>query len=275
MIKSCKKVSIEKVRSKSKEALKDKIPVELILTIFLNDTPIAAISCFPDDLTELVIGYLINNGYIEKYSDITLIRLCDKEIIKNDIPAMSVRVEASCIQESNKAIDIKPKYISSGCGSFDDLILKKQKEMVKIKNKIKINPEIILKLNSETIKNQRFKKEFGGLHCASLFDCQCNFLYLMEDIGRHNCIDKLAGYIQTRKINASDKIIFTTGRISIDLVYKIHRMSIPFIVSNSSITHGAVLLAKRAGITAIGYARGGRFNIYSCPSRIISKKPGF
>ena len=93
----------------------------------------------------------------------------------------------------------------------------------------------------------------------------------MEDIGRHNCIDKLAGYIATHNIDPCGKIIFTTGRLSIDIIFKIYMMSVAVIVSNSSITHSAVLLAKRMGITSIGYLRGGRFNIYSNPSRVEKK----
>lgn len=271
MIRLGKSVPIEKVNSVSREILRDTIPVELILTIILNNRPVASISCLPDDLIELTIGYLLNAGYIEKYSDIVLIRLCEKELNLKKIPTMAIRVETKQDIETRPEADYgRIKYIPPGCGSFDEVILQKEQEIGKIKARSKVSSSTILKLNLVTLKNQKIKKEFGGLHSSALFDYNCKCLCIMEDIGRHNCIDKLAGYLATHKIDPSDKIIFTTGRLSIDIIFKIYMMSVAVIVSNSSITHSAVMLAKRIGITSIGYLRGGRFNIYSNPSRIIT-----
>ena len=126
----------------------------------------------------------------------------------------------------------------------------------------------MLGLNKKTSGQQKYKKEFGGLHSAALFNKDGNLLNLVEDIGRHNCIDKIAGYMFIKKIPAQDKIIFTTGRLSIDVIYKICRMQIPIIVTNSSVTFSAALLAKKINLTVIGYARSGRFNIYSGSRRI-------
>ncbi len=378
MIRLGKSVPIEKINAVNRVSIKDTIPVELILIIILNNRPVASVSCLPDNLIELAIGYLLNNGYIKKYSDIVLLRLCEKELSLKKILTMSVRVETkqdaetkydietrhdvgtrhdvearhnvearqpdlgetrrdietkqeaetrkygkmripddilagstedvlACKYEEIRAGSTKDvlackheeiragntedvlarnyeeiragntedtegriKYIPAGCGSFDDIILQKEQEIGKIKSRIKVSSSIILKLNLITLKNQKIKKEFGGLHSSALFDYECNCLCIMEDIGRHNCIDKLAGYLAIRKMDPSCKIIFTTGRLSIDIIFKIYMMSVAIIVSNSSITHSAVLLAKRAGITSIGYLRGGRFNIYSNPSRITT-----
>jgi formate dehydrogenase accessory protein FdhD len=330
-----KSVAIEKINEASRVILKDTIPVELILTIILNNRPLVSISCLPDNLVELVIGYLLNNGYVKKYSDIILLRLCEKELNLNKIPSQTIWVHTrpdieyrqenitwrsnendtsietkrdsiykpgSQMEDGNKrGPDIQNgyeietghsigtrnnnetghisglgfrtdreriKYIPAGCGSFDEIILQKEKEIGKIKSKSKVSGSTILKLNLKNLKNQKIKKEFGGLHSSALFDYDCNCLCIMEDIGRHNCIDKLAGYIAAHNIDPCGKIIFTTGRLSIDIIFKIYMMSVAVIVSNSSITHSAVLLAKRIGITSIGYLRGGRFNIYSNPSRV-------
>jgi formate dehydrogenase accessory protein FdhD len=317
MIRLGKSVTIEKINGINRESLKDTIPVELVLTIILNNRHVASISCLPDNLIELVIGYLLNNGYVKKYSDITLLRLCEKELNLKKIPTQTIWVDArpdietgqdietrqeskhnTVIQagrvsesepgtETKHGSNLEPnseiahgnetgfglkqeriKYVPSGCGSFDEIILQKEQELGKIKSRSKVSNSTILKLNLKNLKNQKIKKEFGGLHSSALFDYDCNCLCIMEDIGRHNCIDKLAGYIATRKIDPCSKVVFTTGRLSIDIIFKIYMMSVAVIVSNSSITHGAVLLAKRIGITSIGYLRGGRFNIYSNPSRV-------
>jgi formate dehydrogenase assembly factor FdhD len=85
MIRLGKSVAIEKINAVNREILKDTIPVELVLTIILNNRPVASISCLPDNLIELAIGYLLNNGYVKKYSDIILLRLCEKELKLNKI----------------------------------------------------------------------------------------------------------------------------------------------------------------------------------------------
>jgi FdhD protein len=299
MIKLGKSVAIEKINAISRVMLKDTIPVELVLTIILNNRPVASISCLPDNLIELAIGFLLNNGYVKKYSDIILLRLCEKDLNLKKIPSQSIWVDTKSgienkqenvtgrASESDPYTETKRdnkrepdsqtgsgsdlrevKYIPSGCGSFDEIILQKEQEIGKIKSISKVPSSTILKLNLKNLKNQKIKKEFGGLHSSALFDYNCNCLCIMEDIGRHNCIDKLAGYIAKHKIDPCGKIIFTTGRLSIDIIFKIYMMSVAVIVSNSSITDSAVLLAKRTGITSIGYLRGGRFNIYSNPSRV-------
>ena len=265
-----KKVEIEKIKSATgKEVLKDIIPTEILLTVFLNNIPLSILSCSPVNVYELAIGFLVNNGYIKNYNEINLIRKCADQLnIKNMVPAMSIKVETSCRDE---ATEIKNpefiKFISSVCGNAEGLIL--NKALPKIKSSARITAEVILKLNQETIRLQKHKKEFGGLHCAALFDVSGNCLAIMEDLGRHNCIDKIAGYMQIFGLQSSDKVIFTTGRLTVDAIYKIYQMSIPVIVTNSSITHSAVLLAKKINLTSIGYARGGRFNIYTHPLRII------
>lgn len=265
-----KKITIEKFKADSfKAKIKDAIPTEMLLTIFLNNTPVTTISCSPQKLIELAIGYLINNGYIEKYTDIDIVRLCDEDLNKNTANnVLSNKVEFfSKASGSNLKKDNKQVFISTACGTIDDFVL--NSNISKITSKVKVNSEVIRKLNLETLNHQKYKKELGGLHSATLFDSNGRFIIIFEDIGRHNCIDKIAGYMLINKIKFSDKIIFTTGRLSLDAIYKICKMTIPIIVTRSSITYSAARLSKKMNLTAIGYARSGRFNIYSGLSRII------
>jgi FdhD protein len=266
---SGRKIKIKRITSSPEVIeLDDTIPAELLLTIILNGNPLSIISCSPENIIELVIGHLVNNGYIPDRNAINLLKICEQEmkstIKKNEFMA---KVEVFTIADSGKPGNQADfKYISSACGSIDDFVLNKQ--LQKNKGNIKIKPAIINSLNSENLKKQKYKNRFGGLHSAALFDSDGNLISLYEDIGRHNCIDKIAGFLQTGKINPENKLLFTTGRLSLDVIYKAGRMSVPVIITNSSVTYSAAILAKKLGITAIGYARGGRFNIYSCPGRI-------
>ena len=265
-----KKIKIKKIKSSSGSAnLIDVIPFELLLTIFLNSNRISTISCSPANFIELTIGYLVNNGYIESYSDIELLNICSHDIGKiisrNDL-ALKIEVNATINKDKTRCLD-SLKFISSECGNIDDFIF--EKDLKKVKSNLKVTSDVILSLNKETASKQRYKKEFGGLHSAALFNKDGNLLIITEDIGRHNCIDKIAGYMLIKSLSPEDKIIFTTGRLGIDLIYKICRMQIPVIITNSSITFSAATLAKKINLTVIGYARGRRFNIYSSPRRIL------
>ncbi len=241
----------------------------MLLTISLNGNAISIISCSPASLIELTVGYLVNNGYIENYSDIELLKICRRDtgkIISSNDLSSRIEVTTAIDKDKTRYLD-NLKFISSECGSIDDFIF--EKGLKKIKSNLMVSSDIILNLNMETVSKQRYKKEFGGLHSAALFNKDGNLLNLAEDIGRHNCIDKISGYMLMKKLPPEDKIIFTTGRLCIDVIYKICRMQIPIIVTNSSVTFSATALAKKINLTVIGYARSGRFNIYSWPRRIL------
>ena len=265
-----KKIKIEKIKASSgKTNLIDIIPFELLLTISLNGNAISTISCSPASLIELTVGYLVNNGYIENYSDIELLKICrhdmNKIISSNDLTS-KIEVSAAIGKDKTRYLD-SLKFISSECGSIDDFIF--EKGLKKIKSNLTVASGVVLTLNRETLNQQKYKKEFGGLHSAALFNKDGNLLNLEEDIGRHNCIDKIAGFMLIKRLSPEDKIIFTTGRLGIDVIYKICRMQIPIMVTNSSVTFSATALAKKINLTVIGYARSGRFNIYSWPGRVL------
>jgi len=265
-----KKIKIKKIKASSGKAeVVDIIPFELILIISLNNNIISTISCSPVNLIELTIGYLINNGYIKNYSDLKLLKICNQNIeniISRNGLSLKIKVTATTDENKSRRPD-SLKSISLECGNIDDFIFKKG--LNKLKNNLKVSSDSILGLNMKATGSQKYKKEFGGLHSAALFDKNGNLLNITEDIGRQNCIDKILGYMLIKNLSSQDKIIFTTGRLGIDLVYKICKMKIPIIVTNSSVTFSAVAFAKKMNLTVIGYARGGRFNIYSTPRRII------
>ncbi len=277
-----KTIKIQKIKASGiREEKQDIIPGELLLNIFVNGKRVSLLSCSPSGIIELVTGYIISNGYADDYERIELVDLCrDEEGRSQDANGegagfhgiMSAKVRITGYDRADPPGGIIP-YLSAGCGNLDPAVIeevfKKDIDLVKSKKDMTVDNKVILELGKKLIKEQKYKNEFGGLHSAALFNNEGQMLSLMEDLGRHNCIDKIYGHMLINSITPEDKMIFTSGRASLDLVFKALKMSVPIIVTNSSVTYDAAEIAQRAGLTLIGYARGKRFNIYSCPERII------
>jgi FdhD protein len=120
----------------------------------------------------------------------------------------------------------------------------------------------------QLLQNQEIYQEAGGLHSSGLSDGYATWLQA-EDIGRHNTLDKLAGLIIVNKITIDHCMLFTTGRISSEMLQKAARMKAAVVVSRTSPTLHAIDLAERSGITLVGYARHSQFNVYSHPERLF------
>ncbi len=263
-----KTVKIERVSSGGKRQAKDDtIPRESFISLYLNREKICVLSCSPQHPAELAAGHIVSQGYLDDYDSIDIIEICDggqegkdeKEVSMDIIP---VKIRTGSEPARKQAAG----YIPPGCGSIDEgaaSVL--PAPMIP---DINIRPEVILGLNRKNLAVQEHKKALGGLHSAALFDLQGELLLVREDIGRHNCLDKIIGNMLINGMEFTRKIIFTSGRISVDLVLKAVRVRIPAVVTNSSVTHSAAALARDLGLIILGYARGNRFNIYSYPERI-------
>ncbi len=248
-------------RSGVKKKMSDTIPSELLLQVYLNEKKVCTISCLPLDLSLLAVGHVINQGYVKDFGSIEYVRECD-EIIEKGLLWSKVEVRSGHV-----AGDLtQPGFLPSGCGNIDDFILKKKLQKIPLASKV--STQTLLGLNSKALKSQELKKKFGGLHSASLFEFSGRHVFISEDIGRHNCIDKIAGHIHINNLKTDDKIIYTTGRLSLDAIYNLNKMGIPVAVTNSSVTYTAADLAEKLNMTVIGYARGGRINLYTGLERI-------
>ena len=134
-------------------------------------------------------------------------------------------------------------------------------------NGLVIKPERILELIRNLFESQDIYKKSGGVHSSGLADDH-GIIFQIEDVGRHNTLDKIAGKILLENINPSPKIILSTGRISSEMLQKAARMKTSILISRTSPTSLSINLAQKLGITVIGYARGHRFNVYSHPERV-------
>jgi formate dehydrogenase family accessory protein FdhD len=231
-----------------------KVIREVTLCINLHGKPLANIACAGNYLDELAIGFLKSERIITGLDEIEKIEV---EAKKNSVNII--------LKNEKKSSEIFVKNIASsgarGKSVSVDLLLP-----LKVPVEFNIKTQVVLELMEELLEKSLLHNETHGTHCSALAQ-QGKIIALREDIGRHNTIDMLGGYV-LQKINLSDAIILTTGRISSEIVYKVWNLGIPAIISRSAPTTKAIELLNKANIMLIGYVRGGRMNIYSQERRV-------
>ena len=235
-----------------------KVVQEKPLTIFLNNQEIVTLMTINDFPEYLAVGYLLNQNMIYPKEKI-------KRVDYNkDIETIVIRTK----RRTNYEKILKKKITTSGCAQgtvFGDIYEELQK--TRLKSNTKIKKKWIYELSKKITLTPSLYLEAGAIHGCVL--CKKNDpLIYMEDVGRHNAIDKIAGYMSKHNISASNKIFYTTGRLTSEMVIKTVKMGIPILISRSGFTAWGVELAKKTNLTLIGRARGERFLVLSGHNRI-------
>jgi FdhD protein len=234
------------------------VPVERSLTMFLNGQEIVTAMTIGDYPEDLAVGYFLNQGMLRPDDIITGIDY-DEEL--------SVVVVRTA-RQTNYEEKLKKKTQTSGCAqgtAFGDLM--DVIEGVRLPQ-CELRTSWLYRLAQTINTTPSLYLEAGAIHGAVL--CwQDDPLVYMEDVGRHNAVDKIAGHMHRHGITGGDKIFYTTGRLTSEMVIKTVRMGIPILISRSGFTAWGVELARNAGLTLIGRARGKRFVALSCPERIV------
>ena len=234
------------------------VTVERPLTLYLNGREIVTMMTIGDYPEYLALGYLLNQNMLNM----------DEEVLgveyEEDIETVVVRTAT----ETNFEDKLKKKTLTSGCAQgtvFGD-VLEKFVDVVLPKGTI-IKASWLYALTKQINTVPSLYLEAGAIHGCALYEKNKPLLY-MEDVGRHNAVDKIAGYMYRHKITGADKIFYTTGRLTSEMVIKTVQMGIPILVSRSGFTAWGVDLARQVGLTLIGRAKGKRFVALSGEDRI-------
>jgi FdhD protein len=234
-----------------------RVTVERALTLYLNAREIVTMMTIGDHPEELAIGYLLNQNMLKSDDVVTGVDYDE------DLEVVVVRTE----RQTNFEEKLRKKTLTSGCAqgtAFGDLM----EQINEIK--LPVSPfktSWLYRLTSQINQTPSLYLEAGAIHgCVLCFEDKP--MIYMEDVGRHNAVDKVAGWMFRNGISGHDKSFYTTGRLTSEMVIKTARMGIPVLVSRSGFTAWGVDLAKQLGMTLIGRAKGKRFVALAGQERI-------
>ena len=240
-------------------AVTTRVVTERPLTLYLNRQEIVTMMTIGDHPDLLAVGYLINQNMLRPDDVITAIEHDD------DLDVVVVRTE----RETDYEAVLQKKVRTSGCAQgtvFGDVM--EGFETIDLSAEAELRTSWLHKLTKTINTTPSLYLTAGAIHGCVLCKGDTPLVY-MEDVGRHNAVDKIAGWMRMNGISAADKIFYTTGRLTSEMVIKTVMMGIPILVSRSGFTAWGVELARQAGLTLIGRARGKRFVVLSGQQRIV------
>lgn len=268
MASNMKRVSVSRVDLSARrlEHKTDFVAEEKPLHVFLNQIHYVTVLCSPNHLKELAVGYLLTEGVLKSVGEISEIRL-------GKGGACQVRLKPDV--DAEKRISISQPFsrlVLSACGSPNYWPLSKLIDRLKLRKlplgfavEATVVLEAVRRLNTLA---ETFRKT-GGVHIAALYSAKGEVQTFAEDVGRHNAVDKVIGIEALRKFDFTKCFLASSGRLTGDIVLKAARVEIPVVASLAAAVDSGVEIARRAGLTLIGFARGTHMNVFTYPERIV------
>ena len=226
------------------------VVAERPLTLFLNGQEIVTMMTIGDYPDYLALGYLLNQNMLRADDEIEVV------VVRTKRP-------------TNFEAKLKKKTLTSGCAQgtvFGDVM--ERFDEVRLADDAVLRTSWLYTLSRKINTQPSLYLAAGAIHGCVLCEEDRPLLY-MEDVGRHNAIDKIAGYMFRHAISPVGKIFYTTGRLTSEMVIKTVQMEIPIVISRSGFTAAGVELARRANLTLIGRAKGKRFVTLSGAQRVL------
>ena len=229
------------------------------LTLYIDSHEIVTLMTLGMAPELLALGYVKNQGLINKLEDIRSIQV-DWEV--------NAAAVTTALNRDDWSARLGPRIVTTGCGQgtvFGDII--EQLDNIRIKP-ISLRQSTIYTLLKNLNAYNEVYKNAGGVHGCAL--CQgSNIIAFIEDVGRHNAVDAIAGKMWLEDINGADKLFYTTGRLTSEMVIKVAQMGIPILMSRSGITQMGLKLARDLGVIMFSRVQGKHFLIYNGSEHII------
>ncbi len=253
------KITRDKDGCHVKEVTK-RVIAEISLKVMVNGAELVSMLGLNQYQEELALGFLYNEGVLNSYADIENVYFNDKML------AVIINLKEGVIVDRQESL----RSVASGCGKCYTYINPLKKSQYKtVESNVTHSMNSILNVMHDFATRSNIYVDVGGVHSVLLHTA--DYEILVEDIGRHNCLDKIAGLmLKENKLDLfGQAIVFVSGRISSEIMTKIIRMGTPVVVSRTTPTSAAVKLAQEHNITLLGYVRNNAGYIYSCPERLV------
>ncbi len=226
---------------------------EVPYTLFVNDSEILSIATLPSNLRELFVGFMVSEGVLASPSEIL-------ECVV-DHGNRLVRVELNVPDERLEKMERKGMLTSGCAGGLVFSVEAQAAPREEVRPVLSLSSSAVLDRMRDLDTFQGTYTTTRGVHAASVATTE-ETLVILEDLGRHNAVDKIVGHCFLNGVETRDKLLLTTGRITSEVLTKAARSNFPIVISRSSASALAVGMANHSRIDIITYVRAGRFNYF-------------
>jgi FdhD protein len=237
------------------------IPSERPLTVYVDKRELVTLMTLGSAPEALTLGYLRNQRLVKSIEDIESV-------------TVDWEVEAVAVNTFTGIADIEErtskKVVTTGCGQgsvFGGLM--DEVDKISLPAEARLRQSTLYKIVDTIRTQQSIYKQAGSVHGCALFSSDGDMLYFVEDVGRHNAVDSIAGRMWLDDISGGDKVFYTTGRLTSEMVIKGAQMGIPFLLSRSGTTQMGHMVAERLGMTLLARCTGKHFLALTGRDRLI------
>ena len=237
------------------------IPGERPLTIFVNKQELVTLMTLGGEPEALVLGWLRNQRLIQSLDDVLTVQV-DWDV---GAAAVTARPEVLALWKDAQ----QQRTVTTGCGLgtiFGDVMA--DIDSIQLDPQARLPQDTLVAVVGAIRTQPSIYKQAGSVHGCGLFRGDA-LLMFVEDVGRHNAVDAIAGWMWLNNLQGDDLVFYTTGRLTSEMVIKGAQMGIPFLLSRSGVTNMGLDMAKRVGLTLVGRCSGQHFLIYHGAERIV------
>ena len=243
----------------------DLLAVEEPLEVQVDGEPLIVTMRTPGHDIDLAAGFLFTEGLLAGLDDVREIRKCD-----DNVAAVSLRPGAALLRTA--ARNFMATSACGVCGKDSIEAIRVRSAFDVAADQVQVSPAVLAGLPDQLRQAQRVFSHTGGLHAAGLFTPDGTLLALREDVGRHNAVDKLAGWaLRSGLLPLAGHILLVSGRASFELAQKAVMMGVPVLAAVSAPSSLAAALAAEAGMTLVGFLRGTTMNVYAGEERVVTE----
>ena len=246
----------------------DLLAVEEPLEIRVDDEPLTVTMRTPGDDIDLAAGFLFTEGLLSSLDEVHEIRLCDQNVAAVTVkPGRALRYQQA--SPPGAARNFLTTSACGVCGKDSIEAIRVRSAFDVAADPVRVSPAVLAALPDRLRRAQRVFSRTGGLHAAGLFTPDGTLLTLREDVGRHNAVDKVAGWaLRSGLLPLAGHILLVSGRASFELAQEAIMIGVPVLAAVSAPSSLAASLAEEGGLTLVGFLRGTTMNVYAGAQRV-------